>query len=147
MCFFFTHCISFWLLSKLHLAQNLHFRVKLEYCAGVDQAKKAIRAGRKVMRPLTQMGLNRCKRPCTMKGYEIVSPLISNKVDPYGEINSYIYVNLITNDTIIEEELHIFDVNSITGTIGGALGLFIGFSFLTCAMDIFDAFEDALLKN
>ena len=52
---------------------------------------------------------------------------------------------MITNKTIVKEHLRVFDANSIIGTIGGALGLFVGFSFLSCIKDIFDWYSRSYL--
>ena len=97
------------------------------------------------MRPMTRMNINECRSPCKLQNYEF-SPLISNKANSDQEIHSYIYLNLITNDTIVEEEVRIFDVNSIIGTVGGALGLFVGFSFFTYTIAIFDVFQKFYFK-
>ena len=37
------------------------------------------------------------------------------------------------------------DLQLVIGTIGGALGLFLGFSFLNCIKDIFDSYPNSFL--
>ena len=46
----------------------------------------------------------------------------------------YVYINLRTSEILIEEEYRIYDLSGIIGTVGGSLGLFIGFSFLQCML-------------
>ena len=60
---------------------------------------------------------------------------------------SYFYISLISNKLIVKEQLRIFDTNSIIGTIGGALGLFVGFSCLTCIKDIFDLYPKSFFQS
>ena len=90
------------------------------------------------------MLLKECDRPCQIQNYKF-SPLITNDIldtDP----DSYFYIALISNQTIVKEHLRVFDTNAIIGTIGGALGLFIGFSFLHCIKDISDFGSKLLFK-
>ena len=42
------------------------------------------------------------------------------------------------------KQVPIFDTNSIIGTIGGSLGLFIGFSFLACVNDLLELISNLL---
>ena len=46
----------------------------------------------------------------------------------------YAYIQIRTSDIIVEEEYEIYDFNGIVGTVGGSLGLFVGFSFLQCML-------------
>ena len=47
----------------------------------------------------------------------------------------------ITADVLVYEEYLLFDFNAIVSSVGGSLGLFIGFSFLQCAMSTFGLTE------
>lgn len=46
----------------------------------------------------------------------------------------YAFIQIRTSDIIVEEEYEIYDFNGIVGTVGGSLGLFVGFSFLHCML-------------
>ena len=60
--------------------------------------------------------------------------------------DNYIYFAINSNQVLVAEQVRIFDFNSIIGTVGGSLGLFIGFSFLSCIQDIFQ-FMTGLCKH
>ena len=52
----------------------------------------------------------------------------------------------ITADVLVYEEYLLFDFNAIVSSVGGSLGLFIGFSFLQCAMSTFGLIEKTCQK-
>ena len=49
--------------------------------------------------------------------------------------DNYIYLTLSNDNILIEQDILLYDLNSIIGSIGGSLGLFAGFSFLQCSRD------------
>ena len=49
--------------------------------------------------------------------------------------DNYIYLTLSNDNILIEQDILMYDLNSIIGSIGGSLGLFVGFSFLQCSRD------------
>lgn len=75
------------------------------------------------------MAFKGCPRPCKITSYRF-SPLISTESARLN--SSYFLVYLVSNDIQSIENVRLFDTNSILGTIGGSLGLFLGFSFLSC---------------
>ena len=85
--------------------------------------------GRESLRPLIQMAMPECKKPCKVRRYEF-APMITNEIE--NDEPSYFYISIVSNEIIVQEEVLMFDSNSIIGTIGGSLGLFIGFSFMSC---------------
>ena len=105
-------------------------------CSNETSATKSVRNGRTELRELIQMALEQCEKPCKIPNYNF-SPLITNDIDE-NIAESYFYVSLISNKIIVKEHLLVFDTNTIIGTIGGALGLFVGFSFLSCIKNLFD---------
>ena len=67
-----------------------------------------------------------CKHPCTYMqlSYE---KRIYNQLKPLvNQSNIAIYYDL--TDTIVTEEVLLYDLNSIVSAVGGSLGLFLGFS-------------------
>ena len=84
--------------------------------------------GREALRPLIQMSVPNCRKPCIIRTYKF-APMVSNHVN--SDEHSYFYITTIKNEIIMNENVLMFDLNNIVGTIGGSLGLFIGFSFLS----------------
>ena len=62
-----------------------------------------------------------------MKTYEWIGNW--NPVQSKASQDIWFYYSLSKNETIVFEEYLIYDFVSIIGSIGGTLGLFIGFSF------------------
>ena len=62
-----------------------------------------------------------------MKTYEWIGNW--NPVQSEVSQDIWFYYSLSKNETIVFEEYLIYDFVSIIGSIGGTLGLFIGFSF------------------
>ena len=72
--------------------------------------------------------LTGCNPPCTFTQYSLTdtySLVGSNESD---FVISYAFTDLIT-----EEEVLLFPLDSLVSELGGALGLFLGFSFLGAA--------------
>jgi hypothetical protein len=63
------------------------------------------------------------------------------------EIDNFFYLTVASADIIVEEEIRIFDANSIVASIGGSLGLLIGFTFLQCLGELFNKFSDLCNKQ
>ena len=73
-----------------------------------------------------------CKQPCTYMqlSYE---KRIYNQLRPLvNQSNIAVYYEL--TDTIVTEEVLLYDLNSIVSAVGGSLGLFLGFSCFQGAM-------------
>ena len=51
-------------------------------------------------------------------------------------LDNYIYLTLSNDNILIEQDILMYDLNTIIGSIGGSLGLFMGFSFLQCSRDL-----------
>ena len=73
--------------------------------------------------------------------YQFLNKLEFQKIlQNYESIeNAYLWINMVSNDTILEEEIRIYDNNAILGTVGGTLGLFLGFSFFSCGSFLLDS--------
>ena len=88
----------------------------------------------------SNVGLNsQCKKPCEILQYSeywkfyMVNYTIPNN-NPNDQSNLwfwfwYQFENVDENGTIVSEEYLIYDTINMIGSLGGTLGLFIGFSF------------------
>ena len=43
-------------------------------------------------------------------------------------------IKIDSSEVKVNEEYKVYDFNGILGTVGGSLGLFVGFSFLDCML-------------
>ena len=114
----------------------------MKYCTDGKMAFDVITIARKAMRPLIQMATEDCQKPCKIRSFKF-SPLIRNA----NQFKSYVYISLISEDIIVQENVRIFDGNGIVGTIGGSLGLFIGFSFFSCIKDLMATILDHYISK
>ena len=78
-----------------------------------------------------------CISPCTYKEYKLV-------MEPINQLYMYKLLNVAFTDNklLIEEEIESYSLISLVSDIGGALGLFLGFSFVM----VWDAAEKLLRK-
>ncbi len=75
---------------------------------------------------LQALGSHPCTRPCRATEYTVVK-----KANPdYRREVLNIFVGIGTNDVNIMEEYLVYDFNNIVSSVGGSLGLFLGFSCL-----------------
>ena len=79
--------------------------------------------------------LTGCSRPCHYKEYKLVGE------DEMPGYTSRIWI-FAKEDVLIEKELTSYSELSLLGEFGGALGMFLGFSFLM----VLDLIEVAMLK-
>ncbi len=69
---------------------------------------------------------HRCKKPCQTVEYKSVV-----KANPdYRQDALKLFVDIGTNEVVILEEYLVYDFNDIVSSVGGSLGLFLGFSCL-----------------
>ena len=61
--------------------------------------------------------------------------------DPNGIMMKFKYAS---NKINVYEETLVFDETSLVGSLGGSLGLFVGFSFFGYAMPIVEAISDKI---
>ena len=75
--------------------------------------------------------LTGCNPPCTITQNSLHNsfPLISSNVSEF-------FMSYALTDLITEEEVLLFPLDSLVSEFGGALGLFLGFSFLGAASTI-----------
>ena len=53
----------------------------------------------------------------------------------------------LSNDLQIQKEYLVYDDNAFIGSVGGTLGLFIGFSFLTLVKEFIDILKHYLISD
>ena len=60
--------------------------------------------------------------------YQYYNITSKNKTTTEGNVN--LYINYQTLDTVVSQKVKILNASSFVSSVGGNLGLFIGFSFL-----------------
>ena len=69
-----------------------------------------------------------CKKPCFYKEYKFIG---NKKVSYFVSENPIFSLWVVSYDTFVETEKLIYPLSSLVAEIGGTLGLFLGFSFMT----------------
>ena len=72
--------------------------------------------------------LTGCNPPCTFTHYSL-----HNSFSLINSNESDFFISYALTDLITEEEVLLFPLDSLVSEFGGALGLFLGFSFLGAA--------------
>ena len=117
----------------LQFSDKLYANASLAPC--VTQEDYACSTG-KMMGRLMAQGLGEgaphsCRKPCRLPEYRSV--LKSNP--DYRRDFLKVFVEVGSNDVTIMEEYLVYDFNDIVSSVGGSLGLFLGFSCLeACRM-------------
>ncbi len=58
-----------------------------------------------------------------------------------------VWMKLVSPKVEVMKEYEVYDLSGIIGSVGGSLGLFIGFSFLQCLMALFGRVEGLLKRT
>ena len=84
----------------------------------------------------TAVSLGNCPKPCTQKTFDI----LTTKRDRPGlsDNQSTMVLYYPNNQTRIEAEYELFGLTSIIASVGGSMGLFLGFSCLDSAMSLLE---------
>ena len=69
----------------------------------------------------------------------------NTKIDGSSQVQ--FQVKFTTFSRIVHEEMRLYDEIWLLGSLGGSLGLFIGFSFFDFVAVLFDKFVDLLSKS
>ena len=84
-------------------------------------------------------GMTGCKNPCSYKEYKFVNKNLKDLVYysfPDDQIAFCLWA--VSQNTQIEEEVLVYSFESLVAELGGSLGLFLGFSFMT----VWDGFKN-----
>ena len=93
--------------------------------------------------------LNRCLYQKAIKHYTTTAveqveleSVIEELNDATEDMNVFLSIRFLSKDVTIFEEILIFDEVSLIGSLGGSLGLFVGFSFFGYVTPILEAAFD-----
>ena len=81
------------------------------------------------------------------KSFKIYSAKIQQYEFNTSKTNVQFYMHFPENSTNVSDEVLIFDEIGLLGSVGGALGLFVGFSFFGYATSILDSFVDKVFLD
>ena len=86
--------------------------------------------------------LTGCTKPCSYKEYNFLNTNLKD-LSYYNFPDNQIAFCLwaVSQNTHIEEEVLVYSFESLVAELGGSLGLFLGFSFMT----VWDGFEKIVI--
>ena len=58
-----------------------------------------------------------------------------------------VWLKLLSDTVEVQQEIEVYDFTSIVGSVGGSLGLFVGFSFLQCLLSLYRRAEMNKILN
>ena len=97
--------------------------------------------------------LNRCLYQKAIKHYTTTAveqveleSVIEELNDATEDMNVFLSIRFPSKDVTIFEEILIFDEISLIGSLGGSLGLFVGFSFFGYITTFLDAILDKIFE-
>jgi hypothetical protein len=80
----------------------------------------------------------KCIKPCHRSQYK--AEILESKTVMYQNNTFAIAFKYKNNRISVHEEVLLFDFWTMIGTVGGSLGLFIGFSYFNCGVALLDRF-------
>ncbi len=126
--------ISLTACKLLQIPERLHRDANLPICTTLED----ISCGARKLRSLVQKHrmrkdarLSLCKKPCRTAEYQMVM----NENPNYRRDFVKLFMTFLSNEITVMQEYKIYDFNDIVSSVGGSLGLFLGFScFELCRM-------------
>ena len=83
-----------------------------------------------------------CEKPCSYKEYNFVNTNLKDlSYYTFPEDQIVFCLWAVSQNTLIEEEVLVYSFESLIAELGGSLGLFLGFSFMT----IWDGLKNAVI--
>ena len=86
-----------------------------------------------------------CKKSCKIINYKGISKPIMGYVNSRQSI--WIEYSYISNEIQVQQEYFIYGIDELIGSVGGILGLFIGFSFVDFLLKIINSMKDSLINR
>ena len=115
------------------LCSKLHF---LRYNEALNQALKA--------RWIKLTELTGCHPKCTVNTYEFIEK--TKEIATWGKNwSAAFYLDVKTSSFTSQDEFYAFDKWDLTSSLGGLMGLFIGWSFLSICFLIHDSLRTVAL--
>ena len=86
-----------------------------------------------------------CKKSCKITNYKGISKPIMGYVNSRQSI--WIEYSYISNELQVQQEYFIYGIDELIGSVGGILGLFVGFSFVDFLLKIINSVKDNLINR
>ena len=128
-------CINF--CSPISLPNN-----KIHLCMNLDDMKCANEIFLKVFQNITR---NECPRPCESIGYSVQNQWMGQAKNTH--LFRFVYEFLINEHLQVYEEYLIYDTISLVGSVGGTLGIFVGFSLKDFFSKILNIIQNHLMNH
>ena len=97
-----------------------------------------------VTKSMLDVNVTGCKRPCVNMQLSYEKRIYMQLETLVNRSNIAIYYE--NTDTLVTEELLLYDLTTIVSAVGGSLGLFLGFSCLQGAMRLADIFSTHIAR-
>ena len=111
---------------------TLPFLSKLNVCKTLDNFERA----HYFLREALKSARDKCKTPCKLLTYRRTTGEESLPGTPKN--TSQLKLFFYNTNVMVEGTYVLFDINSIVASVGGSLGLFLGFSFWDWATLVID---------
>ena len=128
-------CINF--CSPISLPNN-----KIPLCINLDDMKCANEIFLKVFQNITR---NECPRPCESIGYSVQNQWMGQAKNTH--LFRFVYEFLINEHLQVYEEYLIYNTINLVGSVGGTLGIFVGFSLKDFFSKILNIIQNHLMNH
>ena len=88
---------------------------------------------------------NECPRPCESIGFSVKNNWIADLEKSHKF--RFVYEFLINEQLQVYEEYLIYDIISLVGSVGGTLGIFVGFSLKDLFSNILNILQNFIMQH